>query len=38
MSPELQPLDYYKKNGLIELDAMLKKAGRNLAYDFVYLK
>ena len=38
MSPEIHPLNYYKENGLKELDAMLEKAGRNLAYDFVYLK
>jgi hypothetical protein len=38
MSPELHSLDYYKENGLKELDAMLEKAGRNLAYDFAYLK
>jgi hypothetical protein len=37
-SPELHSLDYYKENGLKELDTMLEKAGRNLAYDFVYLK
>jgi len=38
LSPERRPLNYYKENGLKELDAMLEKAGRNLAYDFVYLK
>jgi hypothetical protein len=37
-SPELHTLDYYKENGLKEIDAMLEKAGQNLAYDFVYLK
>jgi hypothetical protein len=37
-SPEIHPLDYYRENGLKELDAMLEKAARNLAYDFVYLK
>lgn len=37
-SPEWHPLDYYKANGLKELDALLEKAGQNLAYDFVYLK
>jgi len=37
-SPEIHPLGYYQENGLKELDAMLEKAGRNLAYDFVYLK
>jgi hypothetical protein len=37
-SPEFHSLDYYKENGLKELDAMLQKAGRNLAYDFVYSK
>jgi hypothetical protein len=38
LSPELHSLGYYKENGLKELDAMLEKAGRNFAYDFVYLK
>ena len=38
LSPERRPLNYYKENGLKELDAMPEKAGRNLAYDFVYLK
>ena len=38
LSSEKHPLDYYRKNGLKELDAMLGKAGKNLAYDFVYLK
>lgn len=37
-NPEPQTLDYYKENGLKELDAMLEKAGKNLAYDFIYLK
>jgi hypothetical protein len=37
-SPEVHTLDYYKANGLRELDAILEKAGQNLAYDFVYLK
>jgi hypothetical protein len=37
-SPENHPLDYYRENGLKELDAMLEKAGRNFAYDFVYPK
>jgi hypothetical protein len=37
-SPETHSLDYYKENGLKELDGMLEKAGRVLAYDFVYLK
>jgi hypothetical protein len=35
---ELRPLDYYKENVVKELDAMLERAGRNLAYDFVYLR
>jgi hypothetical protein len=35
---EYHPLDYYKENGLREIEAILVKAGRNLAYDFVYLK
>ncbi len=38
INPEPQLLDYYKENGLKELDALLEKAGQNLAYDFVYLK
>jgi hypothetical protein len=38
LSSEFHSLDYYKENGLKELDAMLEKGGRNLAYDFVYLK
>ncbi len=38
LSSEFHSLDYYKENGLKELDAMLERAGRNLAYDFVYLK
>lgn len=37
-SNELHTLDYYKANGLRELDAILEKAGQTLAYDFVYLK
>ena len=37
-SLEVHTLDYYKANGLRELDAILEKAGQNLAYDFVYLK
>jgi hypothetical protein len=37
-NPEPHTLDYYKENGLRELDAMLEKASRNLAYDFLYLK
>jgi hypothetical protein len=37
-NPEPRTLDYYKENGLKELDAMLEKAGKNLAYDFIYLK
>jgi hypothetical protein len=31
-------LAYYKENGLKELDAMLEKAGKKLAYDFIYVK
>lgn len=38
LSSELHSLAYYKENGLKELDAMLEKAGKNLAYDFIYLK
>jgi hypothetical protein len=37
-SSEVHTLDYYKANGLRELDAILEKAGQRLAYDFVYLK
>jgi hypothetical protein len=37
-SPESHQLDYYKENGLKELNALLEKAGKKLAYDFVYLK
>lgn len=37
-SSESHSLDYYKKNGLKELDVMLERAGQNFAYDFVYLK
>jgi hypothetical protein len=37
-SPEFHSLDYYKENGLRELDAILEKAGQKLAYDFIYLK
>lgn len=37
-SPELHSFDYYKENGLKELEAMLEKAGKILAYDFIYLK
>jgi hypothetical protein len=37
-NPEPHTLDYYEENGLIELDTMLEKAGRNLAYDFLYSK
>lgn len=38
LSSELHSLDYYKERGLKELDALLDKAGKNLAYDFIYLK
>jgi hypothetical protein len=31
-------LDYYKENGLKELNSLLEKAGKKLAYDFIYLK
>lgn len=31
-------ISYYKKNGFQELEAMLEKAGKRLAYDFIYLK
>ncbi len=37
-NPEPHTLDYYKENGLKELDTMLEKAAKNLAYDFIYLK
>jgi hypothetical protein len=37
-APESHQLDYYKENGLKELNALLEKAGKMLAYDFVYLK
>lgn len=37
-SPESHQLDYYKENGLKELNVLLEKAGTKLAYDFVYLK
>ena len=37
-SNEHHSLDYYKENGLKELDALLETACRRLAYDFVYLK
>ena len=37
-NPEWHTLDYYKENGLKELDTMLEKAAKNLAYDFIYLK
>jgi hypothetical protein len=37
-NPEPHTLDYYKENGLMELDTMLEKAGKNLAYDFLYSK
>ena len=38
INPEPHTLDYYKENGLKELDTMLEKAAKNLAYDFIYLK
>ena len=37
-SSESHSLDYYKENGLKELDAMLEKSGKKLANDFIYLK
>jgi hypothetical protein len=37
-NPEPHTLDYYKENGLKELDAMLERAGTKLSYDFIYLK
>jgi hypothetical protein len=37
-NPEPHTLDYYKENGLKELDTMLEKAAKRLAYDFMYLK
>ena len=36
-NPEPHTLDYYKENGLKDLDTMLEKAGKTLAYDFIYL-
>jgi hypothetical protein len=35
-STEDHSLEYYKKNGLKEIDALLETACRRLAYDFVY--
>jgi len=37
-STEPRAIAYYEENGLKDLDTILEKAGRNLAYDFVYLK
>jgi hypothetical protein len=37
-SPESRSLEYFQENGQKELVAMLEKAGKYLAYDFVYLK
>ena len=36
INTDSQTLEYYKKNGLHELDSMLEKAITKLAYDFVY--
>jgi hypothetical protein len=35
-STEYHSLEYYKENGLKEMDALLETACRRLAYDFVY--
>jgi hypothetical protein len=37
-NPEPHPIDYYKENGLKELDTMLEKATKKLVFDFIYLK
>lgn len=37
-SSEPNSLDYYKENGLKELDVLLERAAKNLSHDFVYLK
>jgi hypothetical protein len=37
-SKEVKPIDYEKQNALPDLEPMLIKAARNLAYDFIYLK
>jgi hypothetical protein len=34
---KLRSLNYYKENGLKELDIMIEKAGTRLASDFIYL-
>jgi hypothetical protein len=31
-------IDYYKQNGLKEIDAIIERAGQLMAYDFVYSK
>lgn len=37
-SNEFHTLDYYKKNGLQELNTILEKIATNFSYDFLYLK
>jgi len=37
-SSEPRLLDYYKESGMKDLDPLLEKTGKNLAYDFIYLK
>lgn len=37
-SKDPKELEYYKKSGIEELDAMLERAAQILAYDFVYLR
>ena len=37
-SRDTYSLEYYKENAMKELRLALEKAGRNLAYDFVYLE
>lgn len=38
VSAEKHTISYYEKNGLEELELMLEKSGKRLAYDFIYLK
>jgi hypothetical protein len=38
VDPELYALDHFKEEKIVELDAVVTKAGRNLAYDFAYRK
>jgi hypothetical protein len=37
-SSKSRSLDYYRQNGLNEIDAIIERAGLNMAYDFEYLK